>query len=161
MWNQIQVESTSPRLGWTVESNEAISWRGCEAAHRLHDAEAQWNDLSGEEEVDDVSIVHLTAGRKWSTRVGRQGEGDATCGAVLHKARSTHLDQRTDHPKTSQAEVLKWARLGDRVEKRVKEEGDVGVEEQGPRLWVRRDTLQQCERIAYSIRRLRSERGRR
>ena len=85
--------------------------------------------------------------------LGREEEVDHVRVVIL-------LDERTDHAERGEAEVLEWARLAGRVEERVEEERDVGREEEGARVVVRGDALQECERIADPVRGMGGERRR-
>jgi hypothetical protein len=76
----------------------------------LHDAQAQWDDLGREEEVDHVRIVILLV-------------SISTPHACI--ACYTHLDERTDDAERGQTKVLERPGLAGRVQEWVQEEWDV------------------------------------
>lgn len=61
------------------------------------------------------------------------------------------LDERANDTETSKPEVLERARLRRRIEKRVKVEGNMGVEEQGAGLVVGSHTLEQSQGITDPV----------
>mmetsp|Transcript_3380 Transcript_3380/g.13041 ORF Transcript_3380/g.13041 Transcript_3380/m.13041 type:complete len:504 (+) Transcript_3380:120-1631(+) len=68
-----------------------------------------------------------------------------------------HLDERADDAERRQAQVFEGTVLRDRVEERVQVQRHVRVEKQTARLGVRRDALQQRQRVAHAVRRVRRQ----
>lgn len=85
--------------------------------------------------------------------LGRQEKVDDVAVVVL-------LDERADDAERSQAEVLERARFRGRVEERIQEQGDVGRQEEGARVVVRGDALQEGEGVADPVRGVRRQRRR-
>ena len=65
--------------------------------------------------------------------------------------RVVHFNQRPNDPQGREAEVLVRPALLPRVEERVEEYGDLGLEEQVPRLHVRGHALQERQRVADAV----------
>lgn len=62
-----------------------------------------------------------------------------------------NLNQGSDNSETRQSEILERPGLAGRVEERVKEERDVGVEEERPGFRVGSDALEESEGVADSV----------
>ena len=75
--------------------------------------------------------------------------------------RVVHLHQRADHAQRRQPQVLERPRLGDGVQERVQKQRDVRVQEERAGVGMRRDALQERQRVTHAVRRVVGERRRR
>ena len=66
-----------------------------------------------------------------------------------------NLNKRTNDAQRGQAQVFERPSFADRVEKRIEKQGDVGLQEAGASFRMASDALQQGQRVAHPIGRLR------